>query len=272
MRLPLTIGLLILFPACSTREAPPVDPKVVAELAAAVRAHRTIPEQYILRKFDDHDVVFLGETHYIRHDPQLVQRLIPLLHEKGVNYLCTEFARRVDQHFVDSLLRGRRFDEKLAKLVTFNQSVHWGFQEYVDIYRSAWQLNKNLPRRGRPFRILALNNSPNWVFVRTPEDRDNPDVLRKVWHGEDEQDWADVILDSVIDRGGKALVYTGAHHAFTEYRQPVVDGGKFIRFGDVRAGNHVFNAIGKRAITVLLHAPWFGAQGYESPTVRAADG
>ena len=264
--------LLLFLSACTTHKAPPVDPALVDTLAASVREHRTIPEKYILDLFEKHDIVFLGERHYIRHDPQLVQRLIPLLHAKGVNILCTEFARRVDQHFVDSLLSAQEYDEALARLITFNQFVHWGFREYLDIFRSAWQLNRNLGRRAPPFRILALNNSPNWVFVRTPEDRDNPDVMRRVWHGEDEKDWAEVILDSVVARGSRALVYTGAHHAFTEYRQPVVDGGRFVRFGDVRVGNHVFAAIGKRAVTILLHGPWFSAEGYDAPAVMAADG
>ncbi len=272
MRFSIILLVLLLFPACSRREAPPADPKIREELKSYVMEHHIIPEKYVLDKFDDHDVIFLGETHYVRHDPLFVQKLIPLVYEKGVRYLCTEFARRVDQPLVDSLLKGRTYDEQLARHIAFLQFVHWGYQEYLDIFRSAWQLNRNLPRRSRPFRILGMNNSPNWVFVRSEADRDNPEVMKKVWHGEDESDWAEVILDSVVSKGNKALVYCGAHHALTEYRQPIVVQGKFLRFGDMRAGNYVFQKIGKRAITIFLHAPWFSSDGYDRPMVRAADG
>jgi hypothetical protein len=67
-------------------------------------------------------------------------------------------------------------------------------------------------------------------------------------------------------------VYSGAHHAFTEYRQPIADNNAFLRFGDVRLGNHVFDKIGKRAITIFLHSPWVNADGYDKPYVHPADG
>jgi hypothetical protein len=268
----LALTLVTLLASCSGPKAPPLDAALKEELKSFVMENHLIPEQYVLDKFLDHDIVFLGEWHYVRQNPILVRKLIPLLHQRGVNTLCLEFARRIDQPLIDSLLAGTSYDEQLARLITFRQYVHWGFQEYVDIYRSAWQLNQTLPPQGRRFRILGLNNSPDWSHIHADADRDNPDVMKAVWHGEDESDWARVILERVVARKEKALVYCGAHHAFTEYRQPIVNNGRFIRFGDVRVGNHVFAAIGKRAITVLLHAPWKSAEGYDSPWVRAGDG
>lgn len=96
--------------------------------------------------------------------------------------------------------------------------------------------------------------------------------MTKVWHGETEKDWADVLVKEVLAGGDKALVYCGRHHAFTEYRQPRVARGKFYGFGDMRVGNYIFEKIGKRAITICLHAPWFSAEGYDKPLVLAADG
>jgi hypothetical protein len=119
---------------------------------------------------------------------------------------------------------------------------------------------------------LGLNNSPDWSVIKTPEDRDKGAVMSLVWHGETEEDWARVLFDVVISKGEKALVYCGSHHAFTEYRQPIVINGKFIRFGDTRVGNSVFQRIGKRAFTIGLHAPWISADGYDQPLVLAADG
>jgi hypothetical protein len=255
-----------------SQELPKPDPTLSSELTRYIKTHYQSPEDYVVSKFKDHDVVFLGENHYIKHDSKLVQALIPIVYKAGVFYLGFEFARRVDQPLIDSLLNGQTYDEQLARLITFQQFVHWAFQEYIDIYKSAWRLNHSLPAGSRKFRILGLNNSPDWSFVKSQEDRDKGEVMRKVWHGEDEGDWAKVILDIVIAKGEKALVYSGAHHAFSEYRQPIAFDHKFIRFGDVRLGNHVFNKIGKRAITIFLHAPWVSADGYDKPYVYPADG
>jgi hypothetical protein len=81
-----------------------------------------------------------------------------------------------------------------------------------------------------------------------------------------------VLLDEVVVPGEKALVFSGIHHAFTEYRQPISDKGKFVRFGDIRCGNAVFAKIGKRAMTIYLHAPWNSAKGYDAPMGYPVDG
>lgn len=253
---------------------PKVDGALAQELRGYLSAHYATPEDYIVRKFRDHDVVFIGECHRIKHDPQLIQRLLPRLYRNRVFTLCTEFARREDQALVDRLLTGPSYDEALAREITFRKLVSWGYQEYVDIYRAAWKLNHTLPAGARPFRILALNDSPDWSVIKRPEDWENPDVRRKVWRGGGEQLWAKVILDEVVAKGEKALVYSGMHHAFTEYEQPIVDGTthQFVRFETERMGNFVFRAIGKRAITIALHAPWNSAQGYDGSLVYPVDG
>jgi len=162
----------------------------------------------------------------------------------------------------------------LARQITFNQYVFWGYQEYVDIYKVAWQLNQHLPKDKRRFRILGVNCSPNWSVVQKQEDLENPVVTAKVWRGCSEEQWGKVILDEVVAKGEKALVYSGMHHAFTQYRQPLYNTAthSFAGFGDVRMGNHVYNAIGKRAVTISLHATWISSEGYDAPNVYAADG
>ena len=241
-------------------------------LMTYLHRHRATPEEYVIAKFDDHDVVFLGEQHRIKENVELIQRLIPLCYRSGIYFLGYEFARRVDQPLVDSLLNAPSYDEMLARKILFNQFVFWGYQEYADVFKAAWQVNHNLPQGARRFRILALSNSPDWSLVKTEADRDNGAVMTRVWHGEDEGDWAKVLLSEVVDKHEKALVYSGIHHAFTEYRQPISDKGKFIRFGDVRCGNYVFDKIGKRAMTIYLHAPWNSSEGYDAGMVYAADG
>jgi hypothetical protein len=45
-----------------------------------------------------------------------------------------------------------------------------------------------------------------------------------------------------------------------------------VRFEETRMGNYVYRAIGKRAVTVFLHAPWTGPGGYDDAMVHPADG
>ncbi len=252
---------------------PRADAQVQNELAVYLKAHYMPPEDYVIGKFKDHDVVFIGEWHRIKHDPLLIQALIPRLHKSGIYTLATEFARREDQSLIDHLINAPAYDEQLARQIQFNQFVAWGYQEYVDIYKAAWRLNRGLPKDSRKFRILGLGDSPDWSLIKTEEDNRNPAIRRQVWKGGGENLWARVILDDV-EKKEKLLVYCGIHHAFSEYKQPVVgNDGKFVRLADDRMGNYVFRAIGKRAITIFLHSPWYPAEGYNAPyMVRPADG
>ena len=254
---------------------------LINELKDYILAHQQSPEDYVIGKFKDHDVVFLGEMHRVKHDPELIQRLIPLLHENGVYTLATEFARSEDQPLIDSLLSGDRYDEQLARLIAFRGGVHWAYQEYVDIFKAAWTVNQALPKGTRKFRVLGVNCSYDWSFIRTPEDwrvfeiptGNKTDSMRAlVRRGCTEKNWADVILERV-DRGEKVLVYSGMHHAFSEYLQPIVNKDyEFLGYREDRMGRHVYKAIGKKAITIFLHGVWLPLRVYDDPSVRPADG
>jgi hypothetical protein len=268
---------LLVLAACSISEAqlqdpPPIDPVLQSKLAAWLDAGSETPESYVVGLFSAHDVVFLGEQHRVKQDVLFVQLLIEPLYDAGVRVLATEFGRREDQPLIDSVLGAPEWDEDLAREIVFRQFIFWGYREYVDVYRSAWMLNQGLPDGVPRFRILGINGSPDWSFVTSEADRDDPAIMREVWRGCGEEQWADVILDAVRS-GEKVLVYSGIHHAFTEYRQPIVIGGEFRHFdSSLRCGNHVFAALGKRAVTVFLHAPWKGAGGYGSRMRHPADG
>jgi len=134
------VGLLLFIgtPNSSRSQYPPVPTS--EELVEYILQHQQTPEDYIIAKFRDHDVVFLGEFHRIRHDVELVQRLIPICYQNGVRVLALEFADRQDQPLIDSLLSLPSYDESIARLVTFRSAREWAYQEYLDIYKAAWAL------------------------------------------------------------------------------------------------------------------------------------
>jgi hypothetical protein len=208
----------------------------------------------------------------VRQHVTLVSGLIPRLHKRGVNILAIEFARRIDQPLIDSLLNAPVYDEKLARQITMQSEVQWGYQEYVDLYEAAWQVNRKL-RPGAPrFRILGLGGSPDWSVIKKRADLDSVQVRRAVWHGETEKDWANLLIDSVLAKGQKALVYCGTHHAFTKYAQPIVSNGKLVRKEDSRFGQYLYAYAPKRIFMIALHGQWSGTAGYGSPPVLPADG
>jgi hypothetical protein len=243
---------------------PTLADEQVADLGAYLESHGKSPETYVLEKLNEHDVVFLGEWHCVKHVGEFVNSLIPVLHANGVHVLAIEHARRVDQPLIDSLLAAPEYDESLAREIVFRQFLHHGMQEYVDVFRAAWEVNRAAGPDGPRFHVVGINDAPDWSHVKTRADRDDDAIKRKVWHGESERDWANTILEWV-EAGHKVVVHTGMHHAFTEYVMPVVDGrsGAFIRLYPERAGNYVHEAIGKRAITIALHLPWRDARGAE---------
>jgi hypothetical protein len=245
---------------------------LVSELKEYIEENHVLPEAYVIDKFADHDVVILGETHRIKHNVEFVQDLIPLLYDNGIYYLGTEFARREDQSLIDSLLAGEVYDEALARHITFLSFVEWGYQEYVDIFKAAWQLNHRLDDDSRKFRILALNDSPDWSHLKSDADRDDNEVMQQVWKGGGEHLWARRILDSVVIKNEKILVYCGMHHAFSKYKQPIVMNGEFIRFDESRMGNHLYDSLGERVMTICLHFAWPGSGGYDGEMVHAGDG
>ena len=254
---------------------PKLDPALEKELTDYLKAHFQTPEDYVISKFSDHDIVFLGEIHRLLHDVLLVQRLIPILYKKHIYNLGMEFANYRDQPLIDSLLEAPAYDAALVNKILFNCEVDWGYQEYADLFKVAWQLNQSLPDTAPRFRIVGLNDFEDWSYVKTKEDLNNPQIMAKVFPEGRSGDrfMANVVLKEFVNKKHKALIYCGMHHAFTRFFQPISspDGG-FVRFIKNRMGNIVYQAIGRRAMTISLHFPWDGSYEVNWEQVYPADG
>lgn len=263
--------LLYLLVACASRgsrdEAAPVGQAVkapVEALAAWLDQARQDPDELVLASFAQHDVVFLGEHHWFRQDLLFLQGLLPRLYESGIRVLVTEHARLEDADRIAALITAQTYDEAEARRLTRLAYPLWGYQEYVDVFHAAWELNRGLPEGAPPFRILgvAIPGDPN--LFHAPEDLEDPQLRHQYWADRGEDRWAQVVLDEVA-QGHKVLVFAGINHALTRYRQPISDEGRFIRFVEDRMGNHVYDAIGDRAITLFLHSPWTNDAGEAIP-------
>ncbi len=254
---------------------PTIPPGQKAKLKNYLDQHRQSPVEYVVSKFADHDIVFLGEYHRIKHDVELVQRLIPALYQAGVFNLGIEFASFDDQPKIDSMLTAADYDSALAARFLWNEWPWWGYQEYADLFKAAWEVNNSLPDSAPKFRIIGLNVRADWSLVWSEEDRNNPEIMKKVWkEGNGDAFMASVILKELVAKNQKGLIYSGINHAYTKYRQPVYDVSKkkLKRLFNRRMGNLVYAQIGEKCCTIFLHSPWPSAKGYSKHSVYPADG
>jgi len=170
-----------------------------------------------------------------------------------------EFALSESQADIDALLTATAWDEAAARRIVFQYKVIWGFQQYIDVFRAAWELNRNLPAGAQPLRVVGLGVRSNWELIKTEKDAENAEVLRKVLaDGIPDEHMASVIQREFLDRDVKALVYCSLQHAFTRYRNTEYEKSmKDKGFTETRrAGSILYDRVGSRVATLVLHAPW----------------
>lgn len=225
------------------------------------------PLDYVLGKLEDHDIVLLGEMHYIRQQVEFYHRLIPLLPEHGITLFATEFGRREDQALIDELLGKKEFDVALAKRIMLHQEAFWGYREYLDIYRLIWEQNrKNSP--DRQIRCIGLNDPYNWrlynKICREQKRKPNAEEVKVIWKDCDEKNWLYALNKYHVPGETKVLGIMGLHHAFTSYHEPDYteeDGRRvFAGFKQVRFGNHVYEEYGDGVCNICFYDPWEGRE------------
>jgi hypothetical protein len=221
------------------------------------------PLDYIWDSFRDHDIVLLGEMHYIRQQAELYHRLIPLLPEHGINLIATEFGRREDQALIDELLSKEYFDIPLAKRIMIHQEAFWGYWEYLEIYRLIWQHNIHNPPETQ-IRCIGLNDPYNWKLYnkicREQHRKPNEEEIKQIWLDCDEKNWLETLNKYHIPGETKVLGIMGSHHAFTRYREPdwKEEAGRrvFAGFKTVRFGNYLYDKYGERVCNICFYDPW----------------
>jgi len=251
------IVLIISFTGCNRK-------KHYDDPVAYLKENWQSPEDYVTGKFKDYDYVFLGEYHRIKQNVDLVLKLIPKLNDNGIYTIAIEFGDARDQHLVDSIFALPRFDRESAKQIMYSNDPLWGYKEYIDIYKAAWEVNNKNRDTGKPvFRVVNLSahydpckKGGAWKDI-------DPDVFM-----------ADVLFKEVISKGEKALVYSGNHHAFTRYHQPLYDFSKdsLVGYTNTRLGNIVYDSLKNRVFNIYIHAAWVSAEGWDASSVLPVNG
>lgn len=227
-----------------------------AEIASYLKAHWQTPENYIVSKFQDHDVVLLAEHHGFKHNLELIQRVIPQLYKAGVYNIGMEFGAAEDQAALDRLVNADTYDEDKARELMFDYNVGWAYKEYMDVYRKAWEFNKTLPPNAPRFRIVNLSYRYDWNQAGAIPTSDS--MERVFYRGNTETFRADVVDREIYAKHQKMLILTGSLHAFTKYLYPEYDyySPGFVMMRPVTFGNLLETRHPGRNFTIFLHIPW----------------
>jgi hypothetical protein len=241
------------------------SPELQKGFADYLAAHTESPEDYVVGKFKDHDIVFLGEQHHIQQNFDFVQRVIPRLHAAGIDNLGFEFVNSEDQPALDRLVNAPAWDQAAAEQVLWKcYNLGMVSTGYVGVLHAAWQVNHGLKPGAHRFRVVALNIQSRVTSrsqLRPGEVATDFKVRCRVlglnlfdvanFH------WARVISDQFIAKGEKALIYAGSGHTWTRFFfQRQIDSG-------LTVGNLIYNYIGERTLRLVLHGDLQGGKPFE---------
>lgn len=242
----------------ATGAGTPLPAQTAAEdsLLAWWRSTGQPPLEYILARFDRADWVFLGEYHRIRDDVRLVADLIPALHTRTrVRDLALESLCHTRSDAANELISGAVWDRGAAIDFLRNQDPSWPYEEYLELYRIAWESNRSHAADRGVFRFVGLHPCIDWEVINYSDDPAAVERERGKQHRYDEIMAAE-LETRLLEADRPALVFTGIAHStarFTEYRhgtdQPLV-----------RMGNLVLREPwADRMFFIALHAPFWDA-------------
>jgi hypothetical protein len=245
---------------------------VVERAFKYLQDHNRSPEEYVLDKFKDADIILLAEDHRVKENLDFLGSLIPQLYKRGIYTIGMEFGASEDQKVLDSLITAETYNENLARQLMFNYNPGWAFKEYMDLYKYAWAFNRTLKKHERKFKILNLSYKYNWTSFsgqRTPEN------MKIVFHkGNTEAFRFKIVEDEIIKKREKILIITGDVHAFTKYNFPFYDytSPNFVRFDDNYFGNLIYAKYPKQVLSILLHKPFTNYPNKKPAMISPANG
>lgn len=237
-----------------------------------LQQHAQSPEQYLAGKFGDFDIVLLGENHGVKENLDFMAQLIPVLYRAGVYNLGMEFGAVEMQDQLDALLAAPVYDQQAARDMFYYYNVGWAYQEYQNLYKAAWELNRQLPAGSKKFRIVNLSYQYHWQGFEPPRTPEN--MARIFYRGTPDQFRAAVVEKEILAKGEKAVLLVGYPHAFTRYKMPQFDANKdnFCDYDDGWLGNRLHKKYPGRVTNVLFHAPFYNKPNQKPELLSPAGG
>lgn len=208
------------------------------------------PYNFISEKFDSNNVVFVGEIHFRKQDPLFVGKLIAHLYAtKKIKYFGWEFGAHEFQQLADSIVNAKEFDRGKAIFIMRNSYFAWNFEEYLQIFKTIWEINNKCINVNDRIKFLQLNSVYSEKNLKSQDTSIRNKYYRSMF---------DLVLPSIIDtaimaKNEKILIYCGLHHAFTKFKTPLF---LFLKpNGGLRAGENLLQKYpGRIYMTALSSA------------------
>jgi hypothetical protein len=272
------LALTLLLSGCSggrREDAPapakPVLPLDVAGLGAAsfpsyarwLDASGTAPLEYIVRTCLAHQVVILGEHHYIKDYLELVRQAIPEVYRRaGVRVLALEVCNAEDDAKLEKLVSAPKYDLDLAYEIARAEDWElWGYKEYWDLLEAVWQLNQSLPVGAERMRVIGLDKAMDFqldAMWRGNELKDpaaiekakaQPDIYKR-------DEWLQkAVEDGILATGAKGLILIGFNHSYTHYAQPKLGKDGKLEREWPRMAHVLYQKYGEKIRQIGLHGP-----------------
>jgi hypothetical protein len=167
-----------------------------------------------------------------------------------------EFGATEVQNQLDELVTAKAYSEEKAREIMFTYNVTWGFQEYLDIYKAAWKLNRSLPVGAKKFRILNLSYVFDWEHFNGERTVEGMTIVFK--KGTIDKFRAEIIENEIVKKNEKILALVGTPHAYTRYGSPYFkyNGDNFCDFDYDWLGNRLYNKYPDKVFSIILHQPF----------------
>lgn len=208
------------------------------------------PFKFVADKFDKHSVVFLGELHKRKQDLEFFSSLIPYLYQnKKINVIGWEFGAAEYQKDADSVVTASEFDRKKAIAIMRSSNYYWCYEEYLDVFKTIWQINKSISQPDEKIKFLQLNKS----YIPKRWDSPNQDIRLEERRKNFDNILPDIVEKEVIQKNKKILIYCGLHHSLTKFKTPKFF---FLKDNDGRAGQRLYEKYPGKIFQIALLAPF----------------
>lgn len=198
------------------------------------------PEDYILEKVSEYQVIVFGEVHERSNYLNLLKEMIPDFYKTGVRIIAMEVCLYDDNELIEKLVTSKQYDYELALEIGRHQPwLIWGWKEYWDILEGVWSLNRSLDVNQEKMKVIGLDSKyemPSISLVLNSEDKRSGPFYEKLRILQTIQTMpllqyrdelmAKQIEDQIIKKGEKGIVWVGASHSYLNFKKLFSEKGR----------------------------------------------
>ena len=171
------------------------------------------PETYIAEKFQQHDIVIVGEIHQKKEYCELISKVIE---STPINYFASEFIKTSNTDKINEIVTAKEFNRDNAIDVFRDYTwPTWGFEEYLSIIQSVWKVNSTIKDKKRQIKIIGLDSE--WSQYENMCGENKPTETMFKQNLDREKNMVDAVKVK-YSNGIKILVHIGFAHTFYKFK------------------------------------------------------